>query len=154
MGGDTGRRGGTNQPAKPGPKTTGRPKVSNVKLPSKKTLSRGAKLATVLNPRSDLPARLVAGAGLAAELYRSSRGTKSKAKSTPAPKPPGPSKKASEAAKRGAAAANANKGKLKVKPKKPTESTAQRFDKAFAAARKSGKKIFTFEGKKYNTKVK
>lgn len=40
-----------------------------------------------------------------------------------------------------------------VGPKK-VGTEAQSFDKAFAAARKAGKKIFTWKGKKYNTKVK
>ena len=31
---------------------------------------------------------------------------------------------------------------------------AQSFDKSFAAARKAGKSVFTFKGKKYNTKMK
>lgn len=33
-------------------------------------------------------------------------------------------------------------------------SIAKRFDSAFAAARKSGKSVFTFDGKKYNTKLR
>jgi len=37
---------------------------------------------------------------------------------------------------------------------KKVGTIAQSFDKAFAAARKAGKKTFTFKGKKYNTKLK
>jgi hypothetical protein len=41
-------------------------------------------------------------------------------------------------------------GPKKVGPKKPPQS----FDKAFSSARKAGKKVFTWKGKRYNTKVK
>ena len=34
------------------------------------------------------------------------------------------------------------------------KAIAESFDRAFAAARKAGKKTFTFRGKKYNTKMK
>jgi len=47
--------------------------------------------------------------------------------------------------------ASAIKGSPVVGPKK---SAAQQFDSAFAAARKAGKKEFTWKGKKYNTKTK
>jgi len=67
-------------------------------------------------------------------------------------KGPGMSKKAVEAAKSGAKAANKAKPK-KTTPKK-TSSKAAQFDSAFASARKAGKSEFTWNGKKYNTKVK
>ena len=35
-----------------------------------------------------------------------------------------------------------------------TSSTRARFNKAFAAARKAGKKVFEFEGKSFTTKLK
>lgn len=38
--------------------------------------------------------------------------------------------------------------------KSATSATRQQFNKAFAAARKEGKSTFTFQGKKFNTKVK
>jgi hypothetical protein len=47
--------------------------------------------------------------------------------------------------------ASAIKGSPVVGPKK---SAAQQFDSAFAAAKKAGKKEFTWNGKKYNTKLK
>ena len=40
----------------------------------------------------------------------------------------------------------------KAKPK--LSSAAQSFDRAFAAARKGGKSVFTWRGKRYNTKLK
>jgi hypothetical protein len=49
-------------------------------------------------------------------------------------------------------------GPKKVGPKKvgpgKVGTVAQAFDKAFAAAKKSGKKTFTFKGKTYTTKTK
>ena len=44
-------------------------------------------------------------------------------------------------------------GPKKVGPKK-VGTAAQSFDRAFKAARKSGKKEFTWRGKRYNTKLK
>ncbi len=44
-------------------------------------------------------------------------------------------------------------GPKKVGPKK-VGTEAQSFDKAFASARKAGKSVFTWKGKKYNTKTK
>ena len=38
-------------------------------------------------------------------------------------------------------------------PKMPRSATGKEFDKAFAAARKAGKKTFTWKGKSYNTKL-
>lgn len=67
-------------------------------------------------------------------------------------KNPGMSKAAVKAAQAGAKAANANKTKLKRKP--AAKSKAQQFDSAFAAARKAGKSVFTWNGKKYTTKLK
>jgi hypothetical protein len=49
-------------------------------------------------------------------------------------------------------------GPKKVGPKKvgtgKVGTIAQSFDKSFAAARKAGKSEFTFQGKRYNTKMK
>jgi len=48
------------------------------------------------------------------------------------------------------------KPKPKPKPKKPAKLSAgaKAFDKAFAAARRAGKKEFTWRGKRYNTRLK
>jgi len=45
------------------------------------------------------------------------------------------------------------KPKPKAKPKKTLSAGAKSFDRAFAAARRSGKKEFTWRGKRYNTKL-
>jgi len=45
------------------------------------------------------------------------------------------------------------RSRAKVGPKK-VGTVAESFDKSFAAARKAGKKTFTFKGKKYTTKMK
>jgi hypothetical protein len=55
--------------------------------------------------------------------------------------------------KDGTVRSRAKVGPKKVGPKK-VGTRAQSFDKAFAAARKAGKKEFTWKGKQYNTKVK
>ena len=47
----------------------------------------------------------------------------------------------------------AKTGPKKVGPKK-VGTQAQSFDKAFAAAKKAGKSVFTWKGKKFNTKTK
>ena len=54
--------------------------------------------------------------------------------------------------KDGTVRSRAKVGPKKVGPKK-VGTQAQSFDKAFAAARKAGKKEFTWKGKRYNTKV-
>ena len=50
------------------------------------------------------------------------------------------------------------RSRAKVGPKKvgtkKVGTQAQAFDKAFASARKAGKKEFTWKGKRYNTKTK
>jgi hypothetical protein len=53
--------------------------------------------------------------------------------------------------------ASAIKGSPVVGPRKSSSgsgSSAKQFDSAFAAAKKAGKKEFTWNGKKYNTKTK
>lgn len=55
--------------------------------------------------------------------------------------------------KDGTVRSRAKVGPKKVGPKK-VGTRAQSFDKSFAAARKAGKKEFTWKGKKYNTKTK
>lgn len=130
VGGDTGRRGGRNQPAKSGPPGTGKPPRFDPRIRT------AAKVGTLVNPRSDLPAKAVAAASLAADAIKALR---SKPKSKPKPKKPmasmGSDYKAKEKTlSRAAGAAN--------------------FDAAFAKARKAGKKTFTWRGKKYTTKMK
>lgn len=118
-----------------------------------KQLSRGAKVATILNPRSDLPARLVAAGGLAAELLASSR-----SKSKPKKKPTNSVGKYNTKDADGTVRSRKKVGPKKVGPKKvgpkKVGTVAQRFDAAFAKARKAGQKTFTFQGKVYNTKTK
>ena len=131
MGGDTGRRGGgANQPARSGPPRPAGPKVSRVGS----QLRTAAKVGTIVNPRSDVPAKAVAAASLLADLM--------KARQQGTTKP----------AKRGMSSMGKDyKAKEKALGRK---AIAESFDRAFAAARKAGKKTFTFRGKKYNTKLK
>jgi len=112
--------------------TSGPPKVSG------KTVRTVAKVGTLVNPRSDLPAKVVAAASLVADALAS---RKPKTKSTPVKKTPGMSKGAVKKAKADAKETN-------------RQSAAKSFDRAFAAARKAGKKEFTWRGKRYNTKLK
>lgn len=55
--------------------------------------------------------------------------------------------------KDGTVRSRAKVGPKRVGPKK-VGTQAQSFDKSFAAARKAGKKEFTWKGKRYNTKTK
>lgn len=154
MGGDTGRRGGTNQPATAKSKvpTQGRPKVSRVGGQIK--LKTGGMKTSSNNLRARGTAAL-AGALAAGTL----RNPVTKAKS----------KEAKEKAKKsigkyntrdadGTVRSRAKVGPKKVGPKKvgpkKVGTIAESFDKAFAAARKAGKKEFTFKGKRYTTKTK
>ena len=130
MGGDTGRRGGANQPARSGPPRPAGPKVSRVGS----QLRTAAKVGTIVNPRSDVPAKAVAAASLLADLMKARKQGKTKP------------------AKRGMSSMGKDyKGKERELGRK---AIATSFDRAFAAARKAGKKTFTFRGKLYNTKLK
>ena len=130
MGGDTGRRGGANQPARSGPPRPAGPKASRVGS----QLRTAAKVGTIVNPRSDIPAKAVAAASLLADLMKQRQQGKTKP------------------ANRGMSSMGKDyKGKEKALGRK---AIAESFDRAFAAARKAGKKTFTFRGKKYNTKMK
>ena len=120
-----------------GPPGTGKPPKFNPKNRVVKTATRGTKVATLLNPRSDIPARLLAGAGLAADLL----GNKPKPKKTKTKPTPGMDKGAVAKAKADAAETN-------------RQSKAASFDRAFASARKAGKKTFVWNGKTYTTKLK
>ena len=130
IGGDTGRRGGRNQPARSGPPRPAGPKASRVGS----QIRTAAKVGTLVNPRSDLPAKAVAAASLLADLMKQRKQGKTKP------------------AKRGMS----NMGKnYKAKEKElRRKANASSFDQAFAAARRAGKKVFTWRGKRYNTKLK
>ena len=130
IGGDTGRRGGRNQPAKSGPPRPAGPKASRVGS----QIRTAAKVGTLVNPRSDLPAKAVAAASLLADLMERRKQGKTKP------------------AKRGMS----NMGKnYKAKEKElGRKAAASNFDQAFAKARRAGKKEFTWRGKRYNTRLK
>ena len=127
MGGDTGRRGGANQPARSGPPRPAGPTASRV-------ARQLAKAGTIVNPRSDVPAKVAAAASLVAD-YMMSR--KSKPKKT-AKKP----------------MAKMGKNYKQKEKELSRKANASNFDQAFAKARKAGKKTFTWRGKSYNTKMK
>ena len=130
MGGDTGRRGGANQPARSGPPRPAGPKASRVGS----QLRTAAKVGTIVNPRSDIPAKAVAAASLLADLMKQRQQGKTKP------------------AKRGMSSMGKDyKAKERALGRK---AIASNFDRAFAAARKAGKKTFTWRGKLYNTKLK
>lgn len=139
MGGDTGRRGGKNQPPRKGPPTPGRGSVNKVG----KQLRTAGKLTAAISPRSDIPTRVLAIGALAKELVDQFKKNKPKKKSkkTPMKPSPGMSKGAVKQAKKDAAETN-------------RQSAISSFDRAFAKARKAGKKEFTWRGKRYNTKLK
>ncbi len=132
MGGDTGRRGGPNQPARSGPPRPAGPKASRVGS----QIRTAAKVGTLVNPRSDLPAKAIAAASLAMDAAKALRGKPS--------------------AKKGTGKPMASMGKdYKAKEKEAgRKAIASNFDQAFAKARKAGKKTFTWRGKLYTTKMK
>ena len=131
MGGDTGRRGGANQPAKSGPPRPAGPKAGRIGS----QMRTAASLGTLVNPRSDVPAKVVAAASIVSDLLKNtSKG----------------------GSKKGTGKPMASMGKdYKAKEKEAgRKAIASNFDQAFAAARKAGKKEFTWRGKRYNTKMK
>lgn len=99
-------------------------------------IKTAAKVGTLINPRSDLPAKALAAASLAADAVKALR------------------KKPS--AKKGTGKPMASMGSdYKAKEKKLSRAAgAANFDAAFAKARKAGKKTFTWRGKRYTTKMK
>ena len=149
MGGDTGRRGGTNQPATARSRvpTQGRPKIS--KVASQLKVKTGGMKTSSNNLRARGTAALAAA--LAAGTLRN-------------PVSKAISKEAKEKAKKSIGKYNTRdadgtvRSRKKVGPKKVGEgkvgTEAQSFDRAFAAARKAGKSTFTWKGKKYTTKLK
>lgn len=123
----------TNKPA------TNKPPTPGVKFDPSKRVQTGAAVATLFSPRSDVPARLLAAGSLAKDVYDATR-PKDKPKTKTKPTP-GMDKGAVARAKADAAETN-------------RQSKASSFDRAFAAARKAGKKTFTWKGKLYTTKLK
>lgn len=120
----------------PATKTTAKPPGVGNKPRFDPRIKTAAKVGTLVNPRSDLPAKAVAAASLAADAIKALR-----SKSKPKPKPKKPM---------------ASMGSdYKAKEKKLSRAAgAANFDAAFAKARKAGKKTFTWRGKKYTTKMK
>ena len=131
IGGDTGRRGGPNQPARSGPPRPAGPRASRIGS----QMRTAASLGTLVNPRSDVPAKVVAAASIVSDLLKNtSKG----------------------GSKKGTGKPMASMGKdYKAKEKElGRKAIASNFDQAFAAARRAGKKTFTWRGKKYTTKMK
>lgn len=124
--------------------TMGGPKGPKTKpnLPPKRTPSItkvGKQLAaagTIVNPRSDIPAKVAAAAALVAG-YMSSRPSQTKTKK--------PSKRPT---------AKMGKNYKQKEKELSRKANAANFDRAFAAARKAGKKTFTWRGKSYHTRLK
>ena len=124
--------------------TMGGPKGPKTKpnLPPKRTPSItkvGKQLAaagTIVNPRSDIPAKVAAAASLVAG-YMSSRSSQTKTKK--------PSKRP---------IAKMGKNYKQKEKELSRKANAGNFDRAFAAARKAGKKTFTWRGKSYHTRLK
>ena len=116
-----------------GPRTPGPGKAGNIG----RQLRTAAKVGTIVNPRTDLPAKLGATASLIADLA-----TRTKGKPAKTAKP----------ARRGMSSMGKD---YKAKEKEASrKAVARNFDRAFAAARKAGKKTFTWRGKTYTTKMK
>ena len=128
IGGDTGRRGGPNQPSKPRVPTTG----NNPRF--KPSIRTAAKVGTLLNPKSDVPAKLAAAASLVADAISSRKSSSKKGTGKPM--------------------ASMGKDYKKKEKEAGRKAIASNFDQAFAAARRAGKKTFTWRGKTYTTKMK
>ena len=97
-------------------------------------LGTAAKVGTLLNPKSDVPAKVAAAASLVADAISSRKVSSKKGTGKPMASMGKDYKKKEKEAGRKAAASN--------------------FDQAFAKARKAGKKTFTWRGKTYTTKMK
>jgi len=145
--GDTGRRGGVN---KYGTERTPIPK-STVPTPGTRLgkVKAGKMASNVVNAA----ARRIVGDGsaaafqmaqMAAEALRQQKTAQTKTKSNPTSSVGKYNTKDKDGTVR---------SRAKVGPKK-VGTVAESFDKAFTAARKAGKKTFTFKGKKYTTKMK
>ena len=131
MSGDTGRRGGPNQPARSGPPRPAGPRAGRIGS----QMRTAASLGTLVNPRSDVPAKVVAAASIVSDLLKNT---------------------GKGGSKKGTGKPMASMGKdYKAKEKElGRKAIASNFDQAFAAARRAGKKEFTWRGKRYNTKMK
>ena len=135
IGGDTGRRGGANQPARSGPPRSNTPKTPG------RFVDKPQVKANVKALQSSLPAKvLTAGNKLAMVLTVAEA-----AKQALAKKP-----------KKGTGKPMASMGSdYKAKEKEASrKAVASNFDQAFAKARRAGKKTFTWRGKTYNTRLK
>ena len=128
IGGDTGRRGGPNQPKKPSIPSTGK----NPRF--KPSIRTAAKVGTLLNPKSDVPAKVAAAASLVADAISSRKSSSKKGTGKPM--------------------ASMGKDYKKKEKEAGRKAIASNFDQAFAKARKAGKKTFTWRGKRYTTKLK
>lgn len=123
-----------------GPRTApSGPPAGRPRLPTGKQLRTAAKVGTIVNPRTDIPTKTAAAASLLMDLATQKKAAPKK--STPTKPSPGMAKGAVKKAKADAKETN-------------RQSAAASFDRAFAAARKAGKKTFTWRGKSYNTKMK
>ena len=116
-------------------KVTGPPGLGNKPKfnPSNKVKIMGG-IGTVLNPRSDIPAKILGAASAVKGVYDAV--TK---KDKPKKKKP---------------MASMGKDYKKQEKELSRKANASNFDNAFAKARKAGKSTFTWRGKKYNTKTK
>ena len=120
----------------PATKTTTKPPGIGNKPKFDPRVRTAAKVGTILNPRSDIPAKLLAAGSLAADAIQALRRPKAKPKTKPKKMASMGSNYKAQETKLSRAAGAAN------------------FDAAFAKARKAGKKTFTWRGKKYTTKLK
>ena len=136
IGGDTGRRGGPNQPAKGGPPRPKNPTTPGKFTPKKAGMRGGGNL------------RGMGVAALAGALSTGSlRNPVSKAKERELRE-----KEAAAGKKRPMPSMGKDyKAKEKELSRKAVISN---FDQAFAKARKAGKKTFVWRGKRYNTRLK
>ena len=82
IGGDTGRRGGPNQPARSGPPRPAGPKAGRIGS----QMRTAAKVGTLVNPRSDLPAKAIAAASLAIDAANALRGKPCLLYTSPSPR--------------------------------------------------------------------
>ena len=98
-------------------------------------IKTAAKVGTLVNPRSNLPAKAVAAASLAMDAVKA---LQNKAKPKPKKKP----------------MASMGKNYKTQEKELSRKAVASNFDQAFAKARRAGKKTFTWRGKTYNTRLK
>ena len=109
------------------PPGTGKPPRFNPRIKT------AAKVGTLVNPRSDLPAKAVAAASLAMDAVKALQNK------------PKPKKKPMS---------SMGKNYKAQEKELSRKAVASNFDQAFAKARRAGKKTFTWRGKTYNTRLK